>query len=49
MNLKTRRRQKRNSSKNSIKAVNSSKKTSDQNIAQLKNEESERSKKVESK
>ena len=48
-NSKTRRRQRRNSSKNSIKTVNSSKKTSDQNKAQLKNEESERSKKVESK
>ena len=48
-NSKTRRRQRRNSSKNSIKTVNSSKKNSDQNKAQLKNEESERSKKVESK
>ena len=48
-NLKTRRRQRRNSSKNSIKTVNSSKKISDQNKEKLKNEESERSKKVESK
>ena len=48
-NSKTRRRHRRNISKNSIKTVNSSKKTSDQNKAHLKNEESERSKKVESK
>ena len=48
-NSNTRRRYRKNSIKNSIKTVNSSKKTSDQNKAQLKNEESERSKKVESK
>ena len=44
-NSKTRRRYRRNS----IKTVNSSKKTRDQNKVQLKNEESEKSKKVESK
>jgi cell division protease FtsH len=48
-NSKTRRRQSRNSSKDGIKTVNSRKKTGDQNKAHFKNEESERSKKVESK
>ena len=48
-NSKTRKRQRSNRSKNNIKTVSSSKKNSDQSKAQLKNEESERSKKVESK
>ena len=46
---KTKRRQRRYRGKNNIKTDNSSKKQSDQDKAQLKNEQRERSKKVESK